>query len=161
MSRLDNDWLAIHKQLKKTRQRWAMIARPLSREPEWANPWVRSGWFYKVANQSVICYLDHNHGCSLRANSRPFGACIIGWRGSSRVACNGGSAWRTAGSTPRLRAHLRRLGSSPSRNTFFGGGGAWQPMSTKDPFISSVWNPIGSLGLPSGGGIGGTRVWRK
>jgi hypothetical protein len=45
--------MAIHKKLKKTCQRWAMIARPLSREG--ANPRV-SGWFYNVAGEPK-CYV--------------------------------------------------------------------------------------------------------
>jgi hypothetical protein len=90
--------MAIHKQLKKTCQRWAMIARPLSREGQTHGCQVG----FIMRRTKVLCYLDRNHGCCLRANSRPLGACIIGWHGGSWVAlCNDRSTGRTAGSTPR------------------------------------------------------------
>jgi hypothetical protein len=43
---------------------------------------------------------------------------------------------------PLLEGALEEAGLFPFR-----GGGAWQLMSTIDPSISSVWNPLGSLRL--------------
>jgi hypothetical protein len=49
----DNDWLAAHRNLHKARQRWAQIARILTRES--ATPRI-SALFYKATIQTVLLY---------------------------------------------------------------------------------------------------------
>ena len=53
LSCLDSDWPAVYKNVKKARQRWAMVCRVLVREG--ANPRV-SGMFYKAVVQSTLLY---------------------------------------------------------------------------------------------------------
>ena len=53
LSATDNDWPALHRNLAKARQRWAMISRVLAREG--ASPRV-SGMFYKAVVQAVLLY---------------------------------------------------------------------------------------------------------
>ena len=49
----DSDWPAVYKNLKKAREKWAMVSKVLMREG--ASPRV-SGLFYKVVVQSVLLY---------------------------------------------------------------------------------------------------------
>ena len=53
LSCFDNDWPALYRNVKKARQRWAMIAPVLAREG--AKPRV-SGMFYKAVVQSVLLF---------------------------------------------------------------------------------------------------------
>ena len=91
LSRKDDDWPAVHRNLSKARKSWARISCILAREG--ATPRV-SGMFYKAVVQSVLLF-----GSETWVLSQPMLKALEGFH--RRVA------WRIAGKQPYLD---RRMG---------------------------------------------------